>query len=200
MNALFLFDHSTIMAKPWAEAGYTCYCVDIKHPAGETKEGNIIKIGADIEHWIPPYIQFAFACAFTPCTDVAVTGARWFKAKGLRTLAKAIALFARSQEILEAVGAPGFIENPVSTLASYWRKADYTFDPCDYGDPYTKKTCLWAFNGFVMPEKNPVEPVLGSKMHRLPPSEQRAELRSVTPEGFAKAVFLANRKEPIPHE
>jgi hypothetical protein len=31
------------------------------------------------------------------------------------------------------------IENPVSTVSTYWRKPDYTFDPCDYGDAYQKK-------------------------------------------------------------
>ncbi len=32
----------------------------------------------------------------------------------------------------------------------------------------------------------------GSRMHRLPPSPERAALRSVTPEGFARAFFDAN--------
>lgn len=44
-----------------------------------------------------------------------------------------------------------------------------------------------------MPEPKPVEPVLGSLMHKLPPSEDRGNIRSVTPEGFAQAVFEANR-------
>jgi len=32
----------------------------------------------------------------------------------------------------------------------------------------------------------------GSIMHLMPPSEDRADLRSVTPMGFARAVFQAN--------
>lgn len=96
------------------------------------------------------------------------------------------------------------IENPVSTLSTYWRKPDHTFDPCDYGgyvsppaDQYTKKTCLWVGNGFVMPKTRPVEPVLGSKMHFVGPSPERANLRSATPLGFAYAVFQANCPEVI---
>jgi hypothetical protein len=46
-----------------------------------------------------------------------------------------------------------------------------------------------------MPPKNRVEPIEGSKMHLLPPSAERANLRSATPEGFAQAVFEANRME-----
>jgi hypothetical protein len=126
---------------------------------------------------------------------LAVSGARWFPAKGLRRLSQAIELFAVSQEFCEWAGCPYLIENPVSTISSYWRKPDYSFDPCDYGDPYTKKTCLWTGGGFVMPTKNRVEPTEGSKMHLLPPSEDRANLRSATPPGFAKAVFESNHKQ-----
>ena len=42
-------------------------------------------------------------------------------------------------------------------------------------------------------EKKPIEPTQGSKMHLLPPSPDRAALRSVTPAGFAKAFFEANK-------
>ena len=38
----------------------------------------------------------------------------------------------------------------------------------------------------------PVAATAGSKMWRLPPSEDRAALRSVTPAGFARAFFEAN--------
>ena len=37
------------------------------------------------------------------------------------------------------------------------------------------------------------EPVEGSKMHRLPPSADRGNVRSETPKGFARAVFEANQ-------
>ena len=82
--------------------------------------------------------------------------------------------------------------NPVGKLNTrYLGKPRLIFDPCDYGDPYTKKTCLWG--NFNIPKKNPVKPTEGSKMHLLPPSKYRAALRSVTPLGFAKAFFEANR-------
>ena len=44
-----------------------------------------------------------------------------------------------------------------------------------------------------MPDRKPGEPTLGSLMHRLPPSDDRADLRSATPLGFAYAVFHANK-------
>lgn len=186
------FDKSTNMVKPWANAGFLCYCVDIQHQLGETRDGNIIKVGADMLDWLPPKENIVFAAFFPPCTDVAVSGARWFKDKGLGALIKALTMFDRSIKLAEWSGAPYMIENPVSVVSTYWRKPDYVFDPCDYGDPYTKKTCLWTGNGFVMPKKNRVEPILGSKMHLVPPSNERQNIRSETPMGFANAVFEAN--------
>ena len=144
-------------------------------------------------------MDVVFTAAFPPCTHLAVSGAAWFKGKGLHALSESIELFARSADICEHVGAPYLIENPVSTISTYWRKPDHKFDPCDYAgyeggedDLYTKKTCLWTGHGFVMPEPRRLEPTQGSKLHLLPPSPERANLRSATPKGFAQAVFEAN--------
>jgi len=201
LAALFLFNLTPTMAQPWADAGYDCYCVDVQHPKGEHRDGRMFRVGADVHRWTPPLRPFAFAFAFPPCTDLAVSGARWFAGKGLYALADAIALFARAADLCEATGAPYGIENPVSTISSYWRKPDYSFDPCDYAgyaggaaDLYTKKTCLWSGGGFVMPTPRRLDPVDGSRMHLLPPSSERANLRSATPAGFARAVFETNAR------
>ena len=193
------FDLTGNMVMPWAEAGYPCYCVDVRHPQGETRQGNIIRVGADMRDWLPPFRPITFAAFFPPCTDVAVSGARWFRDKALLALCRALGLFYASIRLAEWTQAPYLIENPVSTISTYWRKPDFTFDPCDYAgypggenDTYTKKTCLWTGGGFVMPPPKRLEPVQGSRMHRLPPSPERANLRSATPMGFARAVFEAN--------
>ncbi len=139
--------------------------------------------------------------AFPPCTHLAVSGARWWKGKGLRLLAEAIALVGRAAEVCDESEAPWMIENPVGALSTHWRKPDYSFDPCDYGgylnppgDEYTKKTHLWTGNGFNIPLPKYVFPVDGSRMHTMAPSDDRANLRSETPMGFAQAVFEANHK------
>lgn len=104
-------------------------------------------------------------------------------------------------------GAPGFAENPVGVLSSvpHIGKPDFWFPPSDYAgyhpepdvDAYTKKTGLWTFNGFVMPEKRPMDPVQGSKMWRLTPSDDRADQRAATPLGFSIANFIANCPEDL---
>lgn len=199
-----LFDFTGNMVKPWAEAGYKCYILDVQHtPRQVTKDGNIIKVGVDVKHWTPlmdSSIDIVFA--FPPCTDVAVSGAKHFKNKGLTALIKSLELFEASVRIAEESKAPYMIENPVSTVSTYWRKPDHYFHPYEFtgyepGDNYTKKTCLWTGNGFRMP-KPFVDMGLGKpddRIHKAPPGPDRANFRSATPMGFARAVFEANRKE-----
>lgn len=205
---LSLCDWTGNMVRPWADAGYRCVIVDVQHPAGETVEGNITRIGSDILDWLPPRANYAIAFAFPPCTDLAVSGARHFRDKGLSALAGSLALVERCRRILEWTDAPWMLENPVGTLSTYWRKPDYIFDPCDYGlfldppgDAYTKRTCLWTGGGFVMPETARVEPVRvcsqGPWVQKLGGKSQKTKrLRSATPMGFATAVFAANRAAP----
>jgi hypothetical protein len=35
------------------------------------------------------------------------------------------------------------IENPVGRLNQLWRYPDQQIEPWHFGDPYTKRTCLW---------------------------------------------------------
>lgn len=176
-------------------------CVDIQHSIRADRiEGNIRYVWGDARSWVPlPGLPIVFVAGFPPCTNLAVSGARDFKKKGIPYLFDGLAVFNSCVQVASWSSAPYVIENPVGVIGSYFTHADQMFDPCDYGgylnppgDAYTKKTCLWTGNGFVMPQKRRVEPVEGSKMHLLPPSKERANLRSMTPMGFARAVFEAN--------
>lgn len=185
--------------QPWLDAGFPCTIVDLQHDEGESTEDGLTRVGADVNTWIPPLDDYAIVFAFPPCTHLANSGARWFKSKGLSRLIEGLTVVESCRTIAEWSGAPYLVENPVGQLATYWRKPDYYFDPCDFGgyipgggDRYTKKTCLWTGGGFVMPENRRIEPVDGSKMHFVAPGPDRADIRSVTPEGFALAVFEAN--------
>jgi hypothetical protein len=186
-----LCDYTGNMLKPWAEAGYQCRAYDLLGEPPEPWPG-VSHFRRDVTAPLlkpVPVFDAAAVFAFPPCTNTAVSGARWFKDKGLRGLIDALEVVEACRWLCEASGAPWLLENPVSTISTYWRKPDYTFHPCDYGDPYTKKTCLWTGGGFTMPPKTPVEPTEGSKMHLMAPSDDRAQKRSETPMGFAQAVF-----------
>ena len=182
------------MVRPWADAGYECVCYDLQHSIRNDRvEGNVTYRWADVRSLTNADLGEALIVfAFPPCTNLAVSGARDFQRKGLRGLIDGLETVEACRVLCENSRAPWMLENPVSRLSSCWRKPDYMFDPCDYGADYTKKTCLWTGGGFVMPPKNRVEPTAGSAMHLVPPGPERANIRSATPEGFARAVFTAN--------
>lgn len=202
-----LYSKTSTIAQPWLDAGYRAVLVDLQHPEGEHTEGRLTRIGADMLTWVPPKwlaeAEVSFVAAFPPCDHLAVSGARWFAGKGLGKLAHSIRLFERSAFWCEWFGAPYLIENPVSTISSYWRKPDHTFHPWQFAgfepaDAYTKNTCLWTGNGFVMPTPNhPADVRPDDRIHKAPPSAERADFRSATPLGFSRAVFEANARQRI---
>jgi len=215
---LSLFDHSTVMARPWAMDGYECICVDEKHPEGDQVDKNgIHRVGTDILTWIPErdiVERVQFIAAFPPCTHLAVSGARHFVSKGLAKFEEAISLVGRAKMWCEWFDVPFMIENPVGTLSSYWRKPDFIFHPYEYaqsvspppawvsGDKmyderYTKKTCLWTGGGFNMPPpiKLPAGVKPDDRIHKMAPSAKRAAERGKTPAGFAIEVWRSNRDD-----
>lgn len=200
MNILSLCDFTGNMVRPWIEGGHTATIVDIQHPAGVTREGRLTKVGMDVRDFFPAE-SFDMVFAFPPCTHLASSGARWWASKGPEVLAEALDLVNACRFIIRLTGSLRWmIENPVGRLSTHWRPPDYKFDPCDYGgycpegrgDAYTKKTCIWAGPEFVIPTRRRVEPTEGSKMHKMGETKARANLRSATPMGFARAVMLYN--------
>ncbi|BBU60395.1 hypothetical protein MSC49_03300 [Methylosinus sp. C49] len=196
---LSLCDRTGNMARPWADAGFECFCVDLQHPDGGHARDGLTWIGADVRAWLPPPRRYAIVFAAPPCTHLAVSGARWFKEKGMGGLTEAIEIVEACRRICEWSGAPWMIENPVSTLGSYWRRPDFSFHPNEFGgydggeaDDYPKRTCIWTGGGFRFPQKRPIPVGRPKFINHMPETPDRGNLRSVTPPGFARAVFEAN--------
>ena len=140
---------------------------------------------------IPLTLPIQGILAAPPCTHLAGSGARWWSEKGERALLESLSIVDACLRII-FVSKPVWwcLENPVGRLPKYLGKPKMYFNPCDYGNPWTKKTALWG--KFNIPKENQVLPLEGSKIHKYPPSEDRARLRSITPSGFARAFFEAN--------
>lgn len=148
--------------------------------------------------------------AFPSCTFLTAAGSKHVRSQS------ELMLSIVNAQLVESLGrkynCPWMVENPVGKMSTLWRKPDYYFDPYEYGgylgategsyhpkmpfqNAYTKKTCIWAGNGFIMPTPIPVPHIgcfwgwkyLGGK------SEKTKQLRSLTPEGFARAVFKFNK-------
>ena len=204
-----LCDITGHFAAPWVEFGYAALLVDPQHT--DAGEGPWLKVSGTIEEAMPVIdcaIQtgaVSFVMGFPPCTDVAVSGARWWDEKRLKDpyfQAKAACVAQQCRTIGQLSGAPWAFENPVSAFSNIFGEPDHIFHPYHYAgycpeDQYTKTTCLWAGGGFRMPQPREIGSI-GEPDQRIftaPPTEGRANFRSATPRGFARAVFLANAQE-----
>lgn len=202
-----LCDLTGHMVQPWIDAGYRAVLVDPQHGTS-SDDGRVERIAGTVLDAAPRLGEImrtenvVAVFGFPPCTDVAVSGSRWFETKAAKDKhfqAKAALVAEQCRMIGLAAGAPWFFENPVSVFSSIFGTPDHTFHPADFtghcaNDNYTKKTCLWTGGGFVMPEAFRDE-ALGApdnRIHMAPPGPERANFRSATPLGFAQAVFLAN--------
>lgn len=91
------------------------------------------------------------------------------------------------------------IENPVGIMSTYFRKPDQVIQPYQFGDDASKATCLWLKNLPMLQHTQYIEPrIVNGKQrwsnqtdtgqNRLTPSANRAELRSKTYSGIARAM------------
>lgn len=228
-KAIFLYDRTGIMAKPWLDAGYECWCFDGQHEPGAARDGNHVKVGV----WFDAYLtanhandifkmvgnNVAFVFGFPECTDLAVSGAAHFakkKAANPNFQVEASSLAKLVEMVANIYACPWGVENPVSVLSTLWRKPNFNFHPWEYGgylpvgdthpeypeyikprDAYPKKTCIWCGNGFIEPERRSVivEPGYSDQHKKLGGKSLKTKnIRSATPRGFARAVFIANHQ------
>ncbi len=218
MRIVSLFDYTGLMTMPWTFAGHWTCLVDWRHEEGdphplamevrgwdlrdEEVEGKIAELRPDV------------VFSFPDCTHLAVSGVRHWRDKERQDLyfqARAVDLCRLAERVGSRLNIPWFVENPTGALQGYWRRPDFIFHPYEYGgylrgmeehpfwpkyiapsDAYPKATGLWFGNGFVPPEKRPVEPEPGysRQMQLLGGKRFKTKvIRSATPRGFAYAVF-----------
>lgn len=120
--------------------------------------------------------------AFPPCTRLCCSGSRWFSKYPMEQeeAAKFFLLFTR-------LTCRWAIENPVGVMSTRYRKPDQIIHPWQFGHGETKATCLWLHD---LPLLHATHIVAGrrARIHRLPPSKDRAKIRSLTYSGIAKAM------------
>lgn len=122
--------------------------------------------------------------AFPPCTDLAVSGARWFPAKRADGRQAASVEFFR---LFTRLCCPWAIENPIGIMSSLYRRPDQIVQPWQFGHGETKATCLWLHR---LPRLVPTSIVEGreGRVWRLPPTADRWKIRSRTYPGIAAAM------------
>ena len=91
------------------------------------------------------------------------------------------------------------LENPTAYLRQFLGKPLFTFQPYEFGNRYKKRTDLWGY--FNEPKKKPVEltkkEIKDSRVNTRPLPKIKglsvSERRAITPQGFAKAFYKANK-------
>ena len=160
--------------------GHEAYSCDIIPCSGEHPEWHL-------QQDVIPLLQedWDMIIAFPPCTHLAVSGARYFEQKRADgRQQQGIDFF---MEIANADCPKIAIENPIGIMSSKWRKPDQIIQPWQYGHGETKATCLWLKG---LPKLKPTNIVEGreQRMWKMPPSEDRAKMRSKTFPGIARAM------------
>ncbi|MDM0022153.1 hypothetical protein [Variovorax saccharolyticus] len=182
-TVISLFDASGVLAQPWVDAGYSVVTYDLQ-TGGDISlfdAENLLEQHGNDDVWA--------ILAQPPCTDFASSGAQWWRVKDAdgRTAASN-ELVRQTLRTIELFRPPVWVmENPVRRIRKQNKLPAplLKFDPWHFGDNYTKRTELYGNFRNELPIA-PVEPIEGSKMHRLSSSAKFE--RSLTPEGFAYAL------------
>jgi hypothetical protein len=179
MKVLIACEESQEVCKAFREKGHDAYSCDTQPCSGGHPEWHLQD---DVRHH---GYGWDLCIAFPPCTDLAVSGARWFPEKRANgSQEKSIKFFLMFTRMFCDKVA---IENPIGIMSTVYRKPDQIIQPWMFGHGETKSTCLWLKG---LPPLQPTNVVAGreQRIWKMPPSENRAKLRSKTFPGIAKAM------------
>ena len=180
MRVLVACEESQAVTRELRRLGHEAYSCDIEPCSGGHPEWHLQQ---DVTQLLK--IKWDMVIAFPPCTDLAVSGARYFEQKrkdGRQQ--KSIEFFM----MFANCGCPKTaIENPVGIMSGIYRKPDQIIQPWQFGHGETKRTCLWLKG---LPKLKPVDIVPGreQRIWKMPPGKDRAKTRSKTYPGIAKAM------------
>jgi hypothetical protein len=193
LKVLLACEESQAVTKEFRRLGHEAYSCDILPTSGEHPEWHLQQ---DVEPLLKD--DWDLIIAFPPCTHLAVSGAAWFEQKRLDgRQQEGIDFFMLFTDLACKKVA---IENPVGIMSTNYRKPDQIIQPYEFGDPYSKKTCLWLKGLPKLIPTNQVEPeprkvyASGNSMPQWyadawgKSPEERSKIRSKTFLGIARAM------------
>ena len=186
MRVLVACEFSGVVRDAFRARGHSAYSCDLL----PTESPAVDSLGLPA-HWQGDVIEvlrkttWDLLIAHPPCTDLAVSGARWFPQK--RADGRQQAAIEFFMQLATAEVPRICVENPVSIMSTVWRKPDQIIQPWQFGHGETKATCLWLKN---LPPLQPTSIVPGreARVHKMPPSQDRWKERSRTFTGIAQAM------------
>lgn len=188
MKILVACEESQAVTIEMRKLGHEAYSCDIQECSGGHPEWHLQCDALELLK-----MRWDMIIAFPPCTDLAVSGARWFPEKIKNGSQQ------RSVEFFMKFANCGCekiaIENPIGIMSRVWRKPDQIIQPWMFGHPEKKATCLWLKGLPPLVPTNDVSDYMKTlpknqqeRLHYLPPGPDRAKLRSKTFPGIAKAM------------
>lgn len=181
MKILVACEESQVVTIAMRNNGHEAYSCDLLPCSGGYPQWHIKK---DIRYVLGGAKDWDLVIAFPPCTDLAVSGARWFaeKIKNGSQLA-AIEFFLQ----FTSLNCKWAIENPIGIMSTKYRKPNQIIQPWQFGHGEVKSTCLWTDG---LPPLTPTNVVPGRwpRIWKMAPSEDRPKLRSKTFSGIAQAM------------
>lgn len=187
MNVLVGCEYSGTVRDAFIRAGHDAMSCDLlpTDSPGPHFQGDVFEAIA-MRKW-------DLAIFHPPCTHLAVSGARHFKAKQADGRQQAALDFVRA--LLNAPIPRIALENPVSIISSVIRKPDQIIQPWQFGHPESKATCLWLQNlPLLTPLWDVKEEMLAlpinqrNRVHYASPGPDRWKLRSTTYFGIGEAM------------
>lgn len=152
MNVLVACEESQEVCKAFREKGHEAFSCDLQDCSGGHPEWHI---QGDVLPLLNGNVTFLtnggvvasingewdLIIAHPPCTDLAVSGARWFpeKQKDLRQQKACVFFMYFALAHCKRIA----VENPVGIMSTVYRKPDCIINPWQFGHPEQKKTCLW---------------------------------------------------------
>ena len=180
MQVLVACEESQSVTIEFRKLGHEAYSCDVLPCSGGHPEWHLQQ---DVTQLLDS--RWDMVIAFPPCTHLAVSGARWFAQKRVDGRQQEAIDFFMQFAYLDCPKVA--IENPVAIISKIWRKPDQIIQPWQFGHGETKATCLWL-KGLPLLTATDIVAGREGRVWRLPPSPDRARLRSRTFPGIAKAM------------
>ena len=228
LNILIACEESQAVCKAFRKLGHNAYSCDLLACSGEHPEWHFNHDVTEVLNKTNLILQngkkasvkgtWDLMIGHPPCTYLAVSGAQWYyhpddknlpvekrrphpkypnRAKDREDGVNFFMLLANAR--IKRIA----IENPVGIMSNRWRKPDQKIQPYEFGDPYSKGTCLWLKNLWTLHPSKETEdhgekiffksgksqPKWYSEaLSKAKTPEERRTLRSKTFPGIARAM------------
>ncbi len=177
-------------SRPYLDAGY-----DVR----------LVTLPDDVRLYTPPDNVHGILAA-PPCTEFSFAKHFHGKGKYQHNFIKGLEVVSACMRVILSCESTGSLEwwaleNPKGYLQKFLGEPDYSFEPWWFGDLYQKITCLWGY--FNLPRRKAKKKPTGIMKFSLLKSKDiypelygklsRTERRAITPPGFTKAFYEANK-------